>query len=107
MNGPSLGEASVGAVSGAVVGSIGGLFAIGLAPAILFKNAALLFGTPMLGLFCWVVSGVLGWLLGGQIGPRLGSRFNSPRLEVVGGIAGGLVPVGLVALWGWYMVTGH
>lgn len=101
------GEANLGALSGAIIGSIGGLFAIGVAPAIAFRNLALLFGTPTLGLLCWAVSGALGWLVGGQLGSRLGARFNSPRAEVIGGILGGLMPTVLVGLWGWYLIVPH
>ena len=39
---PGLGEANLGALVGAVVGATGGLFAVGIAPAIMAKNAALL-----------------------------------------------------------------
>jgi hypothetical protein len=105
MRRPGIGEASHGALAGAVVGGIGGLFAVGLAPAIIFHNPALLFGTPILGVICWVVSLPTGWLIGGQIGPRLGSLFRSERIEILGGVVGGLVPVALIAFWGWYMTA--
>jgi len=104
MRRPPLGEANLGALAGAVVGAIGGLFAIGIGPAILGKSLALLFGTPILALMCWFVSGPIGWLIGGQVGPRIGERFNTQRAEVLGGALGGMVPVVLIALWGWYMV---
>ena len=104
MRTPSFGEANMGALSGAVVGAIGGLFAIGIGPAILGRNLALLFGTPILGLICCIVSGIIGWLLGGQVGPRVGDRFRTQRAELIGGVVGGLIPVVAVALWGCYMV---
>lgn len=94
-------------MAGAVVGAIGGLFAIGIGPALVYKQVALLFGTPILGLICWLVSGPLGWLIGGQIGPRLGDRFESQRVEMIGGILGGLIPVLAIAWWGWYMAARH
>lgn len=94
---------NIGAVVGAVVGSFGGIFALGLAPAILSRDIALLFGAPLLGLFSWIISLPTGWLLGGQIGPRLGMSFKTPRAEVMGGALGGLIPVVLIALFGWYM----
>jgi hypothetical protein len=105
MRKPPLGEANLGAVAGAVVGAIGGLFAIGIGPAILGKNLALLFGTPILALVCWFVSGPIGWVIGGQVGPRIGEKFNTQRAELIGGALGGLVPVLMIALWGWYMVV--
>ena len=101
------GEFNLGGLIGAVVGSLGGLFAVGLARAIVGGHIALLFGTPILGIIGFVVSGVVGWLLGSQIGPRLGERYNSSRLEIAGGVIGGLVPSVLIALWGWYMITPH
>jgi hypothetical protein len=102
---PGLGEANLGALVGAVVGATGGLFAVGIAPAIMDKNPALLFRYPMVGVVGMLVSGPIGWLVGGQIGPRFGDKFNTQRAEITGGVLGGLVPVVLIALWGWYMKT--
>ena len=96
---------NLGAVAGAVVGSVGGLFAVGLPPAILARNPALLFGTPILGLLCWLVSGTVGWFLGGQIGPRVGEKYNSQQAEILAGALAGLIPVVCIALWSWYMTT--
>jgi len=107
MRKPTFGEANPGALAGAVIGGIGGLFAIGLAPAILERKLSLLFSTPLLGLLCWLVSLPMGWILGGQLGPRLGDLLHSPRAEIIGGVLGGMVPVALVAFWGWYMVMAH
>ncbi len=101
------GEFNLGGLAGAVVGSVGGLFGVGLARAVIGGNLALLFGTPILGMIAFVVSGGTGWLLGSQLGPRLGARFRSQRAEITGGVFGGLVPAILIALWGWYMVTPH
>jgi hypothetical protein len=103
MRKPPLGEYNLGALAGAIVGSIGGLFAIGVVRAVLAKNIALLFSTPILGMISWIVCGVLGWLLGGQIGPRLGEKYYSQRAEMLGGALGGLIPVVLVVLWALYM----
>lgn len=97
----------MGAIVGAVVGAIGGLFAVGLGAAILSREPALLLATPKLSMICWLLSGGGGWLIGGQLGPRLGDRFNHRNAEIVGGVVGGLIPVALVALWGWHMVTAH
>ena len=105
MSNPRLGEYNLGALAGAVVGAIGGLFAIGAVRAILAGNATLLFATPILGLLSWVVCGLVGWFVGGQIGPRLGEKYYSQRAEMIGGAVGGLFPVLLVALWAWYMST--
>jgi hypothetical protein len=107
MQNPTIGESNLGALVGAVVGAIGGLFAVGIAPALITGHLARLFAYPKIGLICWLTSGAVGWLIGGQLGPRLGYKFNHTRAEVVGGVLGGLVPVVIIALWGWYMVTPH
>ncbi len=104
---PSFGGANMGALAGSVSGAIGGLFALGIAPAIVSHNAALLFETPILGLASFCISGGLGWLIGGQIGPRIGKRFRFNLAEIIGGSIGGLVPVIALAFLGWYMVTPH
>jgi hypothetical protein len=98
------GEYSLSAVVGAVVGSIGGLFAVGLPQAILGGKIALLFATPILALFSFFISGAVGWLLGGAIGPRLGNRYRSLSAEIFGGMFGGLIPVVLIMAWAWYML---
>ena len=105
MTEPPLGQYNLGALAGAVTGSIGGLFAIGLVRAILEHNIALIFRFPILGLLSWIVCGAVGWLVGGQIGPRLGEKLRSLNAEYLGGALGGLIPVLLVALWAWYMST--
>ena len=102
MRKPPLGEYNLGSLAGAIVGSIGGLFAIGVVHAILGRNIALVFATSILGLLSWVVCGIAGWLVGGQIGPRLGEKYYSQQVEVLGGALGGLIPVLLVALLAWY-----
>jgi hypothetical protein len=104
---PRLWEASLGSLTGAIVGAIGGLFAVGLAAAILSRDLAVLLSTPILSMCSWLISGVTGWLFGGQIGPRLGDHFQNRNAEITGGVMGGLIPVVLIALWGWYMVTPH
>ena len=83
------GEYSLSAVVGAIVGSIGGLFAIGLPRAILGQNIALLFATPKVALLGWLLGGVVGWFLGGLIGPRLGEKYGSVRAELFGGLVEG------------------
>jgi len=104
---PSFGEANMGALAGAIVGAVGGLFGVGIAAAVIGRNAALLFDTPILGLICFFISGSTGWVLGGQIGPRFGDTFQTSRAEIIGGLLGGLLPVTGIALWGWYMITPH
>ena len=107
MRPPPEGKSQIGAVSGLVVGAIGGLFALGLAPAILERNPTFLFATPMLSLVSWVVSGFSGWFLGGLIGRVMGKLFKSVKAEATGGAFGGLIPVLAIAWLGWYMVTRH
>ena len=102
---PGLGESNLGALVGAIVGATGSLFAVGLAPAIMEKNAAVLFRYPIIGMFCMLAGGPIGWLAGGQLGPRFGEKYDTQRAEITGGVIGGLVPILLIALWGWYMNT--
>ena len=103
MRKPGFGEASLGAVAGTTVAGIGGLFAIGIAAAIIKPDATLLFQTPVLSVISWLLSVPAGWLVGGQIGPRIGDRFRSTKVEVIAGGLGGLIPVVIVALAGWYL----
>jgi len=105
MRSPGFGEANMGALVGAVIGAIGGLFAIGIGPAIVGKNIRFLVGTPILAILSLMVCGALGWIIGGQLGPRLGGKFNTQRAETIGGVMGGLIPVVFVAIWGWYMAA--
>ncbi len=107
MRKPRLGESNMGALAGAVIGAIGGLFSLGIAPAILVRNPALLFGTPILSFFSFLLCGISGWMIGGQIGPRVGQPLNSRAAEIAAGALTALLPVTLLALWGWYMVTRH
>ncbi len=103
MSKPPLGEYSLSALAGAIVGSIGGLFAIGLVRAILAHKLALIFSFPILGFISWIVCGTIGWFLGGWLGPRCGARFGSYQAELLGGALGGLIPVVLLAIWTWHM----
>ena len=105
MRKPPIGEFNLGALGGAVVGSIGGLFAVGLPPAILARNPALLFDTPILGVLSWLISGLVGWFLGGQVGPRLGEKYGSQQAEIFGGALAGLIPVVGITLLSWYLKT--
>lgn len=94
---------SLSAMIGAIVGSIGGLFAIGGVRAILAHDIALVLHFPILGFLSFLVCGLAGWFLGGFVGPRCGEKFGTYQAELLGGAAGGLVPVLLVAIWAWYM----
>jgi len=100
---PGFGETNLGAMMGAAVGSIGGLFAVGIVPTIVYRNIGYLFGTPILALISWLSCIITGWLIGGQIGPRAGMRFKSQRAESIGGSIGGLIPILIIVLWSWYM----
>ncbi len=103
MRNPGFGEANLGAMAGAIVGGIGGLFALGVAPAIIARNPAYLVEMPILGLATLAVCGIVGWLLGGQIGYRIGDRLRSEKAEIITGGLSGLIPVILAILFGWYM----
>ncbi len=105
MNGLGFGGFKLGAMAGGVVGAVGGLFAVGVARALYEHNPRLLLETPTLSFVCWVVGGLTGWLMGGQLGRRLGMVFRSERAEIVGGVVGGLIPVALMAYWGWYLAS--
>ncbi len=102
---PALGEMNLGSLAGAVVGSVGGLFSVGIPPAIVFQDIQALFQTPKLGVICFLIAGVLGWFIGGQVGPRVGQRFGSPWAEIVAGAVAGLIPVALVLGWSYSMVS--
>jgi hypothetical protein len=104
---PRIGEANLGSLIGAIVGSIGGLIAIGLAPAIVARNPHYFFTTPVLSFIGWVVGGLAGWFVGGQIGPRLERALGERNGNVLGGILGGLVPAISIAVWSWRMATGQ
>ncbi len=99
------GEPNLAALIGACVGSITGLFAIGIAPAIIEHNAQLVIAHPTIGLFCFFVGGICGWLVGG----RLGLKFARPRRieqgHIAGGVIGGMLPFALLVLLGWFLWT--
>ena len=107
MMNPKLGEPNPGAIVGAVTGSIGGLMALGIAPAILSRAAVWLVAWPLLSIVSWLISAIVGWFLGGQIGPRLEPLFGERNGHILGGIVGGLVPATTIALWSWHIVTAH
>lgn len=107
MRHPEFGEINLGAVTGAIIGGIGGLFALQAGPVFLARDLSLLFSTPILTLLncvlSWLICGPTGWVIGGQLGPRLAAGFHWPKAEVVGGIVGGLIPITALAFWGFQM----
>ena len=86
-----------------VVGAIGGLFALGLVPTILYGDLHLILEIRKLNLLSWLISMAAGWWIGGFSGPWARRRFGTERSEIIGGVCGGLVPVVLVAALGWYI----
>lgn len=107
MRPPPAGKSQIGALAGVIVGATGGLFAVGLPHAILERNPVYLLNTPMLSLMGWIVSGFSAWFLGDMAGRIMRKLFKSPKAEAVGGAIAGLIPIALIAWWGWYMVTRH
>jgi hypothetical protein len=99
------GRPNLGGMAGAAVGGIGGLFALGIIPAILSRDVNLIFNIPWLNLLSWLVSLPAGWFVGGLIGRPLGDRFRSERAEIIGGVVGGLGTILAISLLGWYLHT--
>lgn len=102
---PTIGEANLAALIGAVIGSVGGLFAVGLIPAIMTRKAQYLIVAPTLSVMCFFGSGVVAWFLAGQLGPRLEGWLGERAANITGGIIGGLIPLGVLAYWGWRLAT--
>lgn len=102
---PPFGESNLAALIAAVIGSIGGLFALGLIPAILARNPQFLAVAPKMNVISFFLCGALGWFLGGQLGPRLENVFGEKNGYIAGGILGGLIPVLCIAAIGWYLAT--
>ena len=102
---PTIGEANLAALIGAVIGSVGGLFAVGLIPAIVTRKLQYLIAAPTLSVVCFFGSGAIAWLLAGQIGPRLERLLGIRTANVIGGIIGGLLPLSGLAYWGWHLAT--
>jgi len=102
---PPIGEPNHAALIAAIIGSIGGLFALGIAPSILSHYPRWLARFPKLNVISFFLCGVAGWYLGGQLGPRLEALLGQQKGHIAGGITSGLLPVAGVAGLGWYLVT--
>lgn len=107
MNGPEFGRPNFGGLAGAVVGGIGGVFALFVVPAIIKRDPQWMISFRFFTLLACIVSLIVGWCLGWAIGRPLGNKLRSQRAEMVGGALGGLLTVGLVAAYGWYFWKTH
>jgi len=105
MRKPGIGEANLGAVIGATVGAVGGLFAVTIPYAILTRDLSALSMARTYGLMGFIVSTPIGWILGGQISPRIEGRLSERAAGIIGGAIGGLVPVSGFIYWGWRLIT--
>ncbi len=104
MREPGFGRPNYGGMAGAVVGGIGGLFALFFVPAILTGDVQWVISYRILNVIAWAVSLPVGWCLGWLIGRPLGNKLRSERAEIAGGVLGGLLTITLVAAYGWYLV---
>lgn len=102
---PGSGQMNLGSLAGAVIGSVGGLFSVGIPPAIIYRSLQALFETPKIAVICFVIGGALGWMLGGLIGSLIGRKFGTPWAELAGGAIGGVLPVVMILVWSYRMVT--
>jgi hypothetical protein len=102
---PTFGQANLAALIALAVGSIFGLFALGSIPAVVARDLQFLAVAPTMNIISFFACGAVGWLLGGQIGPLLEKPLGIRRGQIVGGVIGGLVPVAIVAGYGWYLAT--
>lgn len=105
MNRPPPGELNPGAVAGAIAGSIGGLFAVGLPPAIAARSFGLLFAAPLFALLGWLFSLSIGWGLGGLFGNAVRGKLKNPATELVIGAIGGIIPVVAIMFLSWWFLV--
>jgi hypothetical protein len=98
-----MGQANLAALIGGSIGSITGLFAMGIVPALMEQDVHRLMTQPNLSLFCFFIGGAVGWLVAGQIGPRLEQPRAIQRAHIIGGIVGGLIPFAGFVLLGWFL----
>jgi hypothetical protein len=97
------GRNNLGGMIGAAIGAMGGLFALGIAPAIALREPRLLINTPILNGLCWAASLPIGWVLGSLLGSFLGRKFRSEKAEMTGGVVGGILTVVLGTVVGWWL----
>lgn len=105
MKKPRLGEASLGALVGAMFGAFGGLFAIAIPWAILSHDIRALAMARTFGMIGFLTCAPIGWFTGGQIGPRLEAKLGARAAGILGGILGGLIPLSGFIFWGWHLVS--
>lgn len=99
----AIGEPNLAALIGSSIGSITGLFAIGVAPAVMEQNARLMIAYPTIGLLCFIVGGVFGWLVGGLLGSKLSRPRRVQQAHIAGGLIGGSLPFATFVLLGWFL----
>lgn len=103
MSSPRPGRINLGGLAGLAVGGTGGLFSLGVVPAIVLANPRLLFNTPTLNVLCWIASLVVGWLAGTYLGYVFGRKYQTQRAEITGGIVAGVLTVLLGSALGWFL----
>jgi hypothetical protein len=101
----AIGEPNLAALIGSSIGSITGLFAIGVAPAIIENNARLMMAHPTIGLLCFIVGGVVGWIVGGMLGSVLTRVRRIQQAHIAGGVIGGFLPFAAFVVLGWFLWT--
>ena len=106
MTKPGFGEPNLAAVTDAIFGAVGGLFAVKKTYAILTRDLHALSTSRTLALIGFLVKTPIVWIVGGQIGPRLEGRLCERVAGIIGGIAGRLLPVGGFVYRGWRMAVG-
>lgn len=102
---PTFGQANLAALIALALGSILGLFALGSIPAVVSGDVQYLAVAPTMNIISFFACGAVGWILGGQLGPILEGPLGTRNGQIVGGILGALVPVLIVAGYGWYLAT--
>lgn len=103
MSSPRLGRINLGGLAGLAVAGTGGLFSLGVVPAISLGNPRLLFNTPTLNVMCWVASLIFGWIGGTYVGYAFGRKYQSQRAEITGGSLAGVLTICLGTFLGWLL----